>query len=243
MREKTMSLVRGRVIKDITGMRIGSLIVIGRDKTKDRNYWLVRCDCGNIKSIFRGHLVAGRIDNCGCKTFAKRQKVKQTHGESKSRLFKIWIGMHTRCYNKTAKSYEVYGGRGIKICSEWMNDYTVFRDWALSSGYDEQKSIDRIDVNGDYDPSNCRWVDQTVQANNTTKNHRIFYNGKSHTLAEWARIKGFPVWTIQNRMKYGWSIEKIMETPVKTVTKHQECRESLIEKIADYRERNRVIKK
>jgi hypothetical protein len=215
-----MSTHKGQIVKDITGLRVGSLVVIGRDMTKERNYWLVQCDCGNVKSIFRGHLTKGRINNCGCKTVEIRRQNLKTHGESKTRLFGIWLGIHARCYNKYSFAYEWYGKRGIKICDEWLKNYVAFRDWALSNGYQDDLTIDRIDTNGNYEPSNCRWATAKEQANNTRNNHRITYNGESHTMAEWAEIKGFPIWTIINRLKYGWTINRIMETPVKIVNKY-----------------------
>ena len=208
---------KGKVLKDITGLRAGKLVVVERDRTTQKNFWIVKCDCGKVKSYFRGHLTAGRVDNCGCSTTEKRSQSRKTHGETNTRLFKIWNGMVNRCTNKNNQSYKNYGGRGIQICQEWLDKYENFRDWALAHEYSEKLSIDRIDNNGSYSPENCRWVTQKEQANNTRCNHIISFNGESHTVAEWSKIINFPRWTIINRIKYGWSIEKILTTHVEEV--------------------------
>jgi hypothetical protein len=219
MRERNMSIQKGQIIKDITGMRVGNLIVLGRDKARERNYWFVQCDCGNIKSVCRGHLVSWKIDNCGCKTFEKRSKLHYKHGERKTRLYRLWAGMLERCSDKNNVKY---GGRGICVCESWKSNFAVYRDWALLNGYRDDLTIDRIDNNGNYEPNNCRWVNTKIQANNRRSNRRIFYAGESHTLAEWAEIKNISHTAIRNRIKYGWAIERIMETPVKKINKHRD---------------------
>jgi len=201
------------ITKDLTGQRFGKLVVIGKDTTKPKNYWIVKCDCGNTKSVFRGHLTAHRIDNCGCMTFERRSRINKTHGETKIRLFKIWNGMMNRCNNKNNRSYKKYGGRGIVVCEEW-HKYINFRDWSLSHGYNDNLSIDRIDVNGNYCPENCRWATTKQQANNRRNTRYFTYNNETHTISEWAEILNINPEALQTRIKNKWSMERIKNTPV-----------------------------
>lgn len=156
---------------DLIGKRFGRLLVLSRvDKTNNGNYkWLCKCDCGNEKEILGDSLNSGRTQSCGC---LHKEKVKEANGRHwgrGTRLYNIWSGMRSRCHSKGHTGFKNYGGRGITVCKEWSN-YCVFRDWALSNGYKDNLTIDRIDVNGNYEPSNCRWVDWTTQA----RNKRIF---------------------------------------------------------------------
>lgn len=130
------------------------------------------------------------------------------------RLYGVWLNMKHRCNIPTDPAYKNYGGRGIKVCEEWDRFYEKFKEWAYSSGYDENAerfacTIDRIDVNGDYEPSNCRWVDRFCQANNTRKNIYIEWNGETHTISEWGRILGISPKKLQARIRtYGVDIDR-----------------------------------
>lgn len=139
------------------------------------------------------------------------------HGLKHTRLYSIWNGIKIRCLNPNFIRYKDYGGRGITICDEWKNDFQAFYDWAMSNGYADNLTIDRIDNNGNYEPSNCRWVAMDVQANNSRHCRNIEFNGEVHSLSEWARITGIPRYTLNNRInQYGWSIEDALTRPNRT---------------------------
>ena len=144
----------------------------------------------------------------------KREARHLTHGMSKTRIYKIWVDMKRRCNNKNRKGYKYYGGRGITYCPEWEN-FEPFYKWALSNGYAENLTLDRIDVNGNYEPNNCRWVDYTTQANNTNRNHILTYKGKTQTLSEWAREYDIPYSILQDRINdLNWDTEDALTIPI-----------------------------
>lgn len=198
----------------MSGKRIGKLTVIQYAETRNKQaYWLCKCDCGN-KIIARGnHLRNGNVKSCGCLRI-EENKIRAKHNLSRSDLYNTYHSMRKRCYLKTNASYSRYGGRGIKMCDEWLNSETGFESfyvWALSSGYKKGKSIERIDVNKNYCPENCTWADAKQQANNLTTTPHITYNNETHTPSEWQEICGIPRQTILSRYKKGWSAEKIFD--------------------------------
>lgn len=136
------------------------------------------------------------------------------HGLRHKRIYNIWRTMRQRCSNPKCINYKNYGGKGISVCSE-LGDASKFADWAYSNGYSENMTIDRIDVNGNYTPDNCRWVTQKIQQNNRSNNRIIECRGEKHTLSEWAEITHISSHTIHARIKkLGWSVEKSLFTPV-----------------------------
>ena len=197
-------------LKDLCGERFGNLVVIRSAGSRNGlRYWVCQCDCGNEKIVRGGHLQAGNVSSCGCKRGNKK------HGEYKTRLYHIWVGMRARCRNPKDQQYDLYGGRGIAVCAEW-NDYETFRQWAMSSGYAEHLTIDRINNDDGYNPQNCRWATPREQANNTRKTRLITYNGETHSVSEWARKLGMTQGTLSSRLnKCGWSAEDALRKEVK----------------------------
>ena len=136
-----------------------------------------------------------------------------THGKTGTRIHDIWRSIKRRCYTKSHKEYERYGARGIKVCEEWVNSFQEFYNWAMANGYRDDLTIDRKDTNGNYEPSNCRWVTQKEQQNNRRNNHYITYNGKTQTAKQWAEELNKNYSTIITRLNRGWSIERTLNTP------------------------------
>ena len=165
---------------DISGKRFGKLLVISRcgsDKFS-RALWLCKCDCGNTKVVRGNHLIQGSTISCGCvlKEINKLKGNGIPQNPQRARLYSIWKGMKKRCNDKNHVSYKYYGGRGILVCKEWMDDFNSFYSWAMLHGYSDDLTIDRIDPNGNYEPSNCRWAtwkEQGKNKRNTPKSCKI----------------------------------------------------------------------
>ena len=138
------------------------------------------------------------------------------HGLKNTRLFRIWSNMKTRCYNDHSPSFKWYGARGITMCNEWRNDFKLFYEWAMSNGYRDDLTIDRIDNDGNYCPENCRWETTKSQALNTRRNHLVEMNGEIKSLSEWCEILSINYRTVQDRLKRGWSHEEALTEPVQT---------------------------
>lgn len=162
----------GMPAKDLTGREFGRLKVIERQGSNKKRHalWLCACQCGNSKVISSQDLLSGNTNSCGCFRKEKNRDLNQTHKMTGTRLYVIWKGMKERCYRHTSPKYKDYGGRGIAICDEWKNDFQAFHDWAISHGYAENLTIDRINNDGGYEPSNCRWATIAEQNKNKRKN-------------------------------------------------------------------------
>lgn len=196
-------------LKNLVGRQFGELIVLKRNPVNSKSgnaRWDCKCSCGNIATVIGSKLRSGATKSCGC---ARKSKIAQ--GFSKTRLYRIWSLMKKRCYRNENENFKHYGGRGIEVCEEWKKDFIAFRSWALSHGYADNLSFDRIDVNGNYEPSNCRWADIKTQANNRRNNHIITYLNNDYTVSEFAELLKVSYWTVSNQLKLGWSIEKIVQ--------------------------------
>lgn len=186
---------------NMIGKKFGKLTIIAERKERNRHGQLVykcQCDCGNVINAIGFSLRYGHTKSCGC---LKGEK----HGKSYTRLYHIFKGMKERCYNINTKHYKIYGGRGITICDEWLDKFMNFYNWAIDNGYKKGLTIDRIDVNGNYEPNNCRWVDQKIQANNRRSNVYLTYNGKTQTITRWSEELKCNRSTIYMRHRKGWN--------------------------------------
>lgn len=206
---------------DLTDQRFGRLVVtkLGEQKVlpsgQKMRTWVCTCDCGNTVTVYQQHLRRGDTKSCGCYRLENSTNIHTTHGETKTRLYKTWDMMRQRCFNPNDHSYRYYGAKGITICEEW-NDFLAFKQWALENGYKDNLTIDRIDVYGNYEPSNCRWSDSYTQANNKTTSRYLEYNGKKQTITQWAKELNIPMETLYRRVtKLNWDIESALTKPVR----------------------------
>lgn len=203
---------------NIVGMRFGKLFVIEKSEPiRSKNgkiecaRWKCRCDCGNEIVVVGNSLRRGLTKSCGC---IKKENPPNniTHNMSNTNIYKVYKEIKRRCYNKNSKDYKYYGGRGIAVCDEWKNDFMAFYNWSIDNGYKEGLSIDRIDVNVNYCPENCRWITMKEQANNKTN---TIYTDDNIPISELARIVGIVSPNIaRNRYKAGWSAYDATHIPV-----------------------------
>lgn len=194
----------GRPAIDIAGQRFGYVVVLERYGYANKSArWKCLCDCGNEFVTDGNKLRLGRTRSCGCKRGELIGESHKTHGLSRSRLFRIWKGMRGRCRLDSSDHGGHYKARGITVCKEWMESFESFRDWSFANGYRDDLQIDRIDVNGDYEPSNCRFVDVITNCNNKRNNVILEIDGICMTVANWARETGLHVETIRSRIRAG----------------------------------------
>lgn len=207
----------GKLI-NIVGQKYGRLTVIeyaGKFKDGHMSAWRCKCDCGNEVVVIGRNLKNGNTKSCGCiaKEINKNCDLFKKHGYSGTKLYAVWKGIIQRCFNKNNKEYKNYGGRGITICREWKNDFVNFYDWAISNGYEEKLTIDRINVNGNYEPSNCRWATTKTQSRNRRNNHYITYRGETKTIKEWSEALNIDYNALLYKINYKkMSLEKIIAT-------------------------------
>lgn len=203
--------------KNLVGMKFGKLTVIEyagyETKDNDRVYhiWKCKCDCGNTKISQGRNLLNGHCKSCGCIPPIPKNIPWTKHHKSDTRLYNVWKSMKGRCYTKSCSNYHLYGGRGIKVCDEWKKDFNAFYEWSIANGYKEvddrnEYTIDRIDPNGNYEPSNCRWVNMETQSNNRRCSVKYMFDGELLTLREISNKTGIDYNHLRGRIDRGLSI-------------------------------------
>lgn len=205
---------------DLTGQRFGRLLVLEPAARRNGVIWRCRCDCGAEHQVRAGHLRGGNIMSCGClarettaATSRKYAHLKVTHGRSHTRLDEAYKNMLRRCYDETNKRFAQYGGRGIRVFEGWLRDKPSFFTWALANGYGPGLTIERKDVNGNYEPGNCCWIPMARQQANTTRSRFLEWNGRRQTVADWSRELGVGYRALQNRVGRNWPVERIFTQP------------------------------
>jgi hypothetical protein len=200
---------------DLTGRRFGRLLVQSYEKTvKGVCYWVCRCDCGGFKIIASSSLRYGLTNSCGCLSKEFTSTRSTIHGEArKTKEYKTWEGIKSRCYTQSDKRYYCYGARGIKVCARWKKSYEAFL-MDMGRAPTKRYSIERINVNGDYSPSNCKWIELPDQSNNTTKTIWIDYQGRRMNLKQWASELKINYKTLHKYIRYkkypfGFAVKKL----------------------------------
>lgn len=213
--------------KDLTGQRFGRLVVLRKadryvfPSGESCNVWLCKCDCGNEKKVRISALTSGNTQSCGC----LQTESRFTHNLTHHKLYMVYQSMKDRCYRANNKQFNNYGGRGIKVCDEWLEDFMNFYNWAMANGYREGLTIDRIEVNGNYEPSNCRWITHKEQQFNKRNNKRFYHDGKNLTLPEWSEILHISLDTLVSRIyTRNWDIERALTEPVHTQSRNKRAK-------------------
>lgn len=212
---------------DRTGQSFGRWTVLGyAGKRKGSHLWRCRCSCGHEGVAFGSNLASGISTSCGCYRREYVSKCKRVHGASNGGGIRapgdgylVWSDMRRRCLNPTNSRYENYGGRGIKVCDRWLHGdggVSAFECFMADMGPRPslKHSIDRINNDGNYEPSNCRWATPTEQARNKRDNRTVEFRGRKMVMQEAIKESGIPEWTVYQRLKAGWSVDRALNQPV-----------------------------
>ena len=221
-RKRNTSYEVEQKVKDSIGTKIGKLKIIGvsHNPNSGLTFAQCKCDCGNVVDVLPYQLFRNDRKSCGClkrnnKMLANNDSTSSGNyqdGQAMHPLYGLWKMMLSRCEDPKANHYDRYGGRGIKVCDEW-HDFWEFAKWSNSvGGRPEGYTLDRIDNDGNYEPSNCRWANWKTQTSNKSSNRFIVYNGKSQTIQQWSLELGINRQTLTNRINRGWSIERAINT-------------------------------
>lgn len=208
-RNKKGQFVKGKNVQDLTGQRFGRLTVVRLSERRSgrKTFWICKCDCGNEKIVRSDIIKSGNTRSCGC--LHKEQAIRNVsknhkHKMSYTPLHYRWLNIKDRCNNSRNGSYQRYGGRGIKVCEEWNNNFQAFYDWAVSNGYKESLSIERKDVNKGYSPSNCEWIPMIEQANNRRSTIWIKHEDEKMNLMQLSKKVGINYGTLLRRYNNGY---------------------------------------
>lgn len=197
---------------DRTGQRYGRLVVLGHAGKKGlHNLWQCSCDCGNETACRADHLASGATQSCGCLHREVTIATSRTHGLRRTRAYTTYTCAKSRCQNRNNPDWPDYGGRGIQFLYSSVEALVADIGHPPSGGH----SIERINVNGHYEPGNCCWATREEQANNRRSNRLLAYQGRTQTIAQWAREVGLRPQTVWKRLNRKWSVEKSLTTPVK----------------------------
>ena len=203
-----------RTLLDLTGQRFDRLVVVSeasrdrpsKSQPKGVRRWLCCCDCGKESVVRQSNLTAGHTRSCGC-----LHREQTTHGMSRTSVYKVWQAMFTRCYKSNCSRFKSYGGRGIRVCSRWLDPEKFSADMGPRPSPDH--SLDRIDNDGDYCPENCRWTTSEEQTRNRRSNRLLTFDGRTQVLIDWAKELGISSMSLRKRLKSGWSLERALTTP------------------------------
>ena len=201
-------------VEDYIGKTYNYLTILNKiEKKYGCWYVLCKCKCGNYHKARLNHILKGDVWSCGCRNKEKERTGTHHIWSKNKRINKIWNGILYRCYNPKKDAFKHYGGRGIKVCDEWLpenNGAVNFYNWAIKNGYKENLTIERIDVNGNYCPENCKWITQAEQMRNTRKNHFITIDGKTKCVREWLKIYNIRSSSFYYRKSLGYSDEEAL---------------------------------
>jgi hypothetical protein len=201
-------------IIDLTGQKFGRLTVLSSTGQRDKNnrvVWTLECDCGNHIEMVAANFKYGNTSSCGCLKREVTGEMSRTHGMSKTPIYSIWLAMHRRCGDVKHKDYPQYGGRGISVCARW----DLFENFHADMGdRPESKTLDRIDVNGDYTPSNCRWATNVQQARNRRDTIHVTFKGVTKPLRDFCDELLLNCGTVYTRLnQQNWTVDRALTTP------------------------------
>lgn len=211
LERRESGVIKGKRLRPLeTGERFGRLTVLAKGpKLASSNHgrYACICDCGRVSLPRQGYLLNGKVRSCGCVT-------TRTHGKRHTPEYTVWAGMKDRCLRPNSQRWKHYGGRGITVCDRWKDSFENFLA-DMGPKPTPEHSIDRVDNNGNYEPSNCRWATHTEQSRNRRTNLLITYRGQTKSLGVWCALLGLERGTVKHRLRTGWTLDEAFQTPVK----------------------------
>lgn len=215
--------------RDLTGKRYGRLLILSLNRTRSHTYWNCRCDCGKEIVAESYNISSGHTTSCGCYQSELIKKRNTIHGLTNHVLHGSWCKIIERCYTISSHAYKDYGGRGIKVCTDWLTDFKKFYDWSIANGWNENVDIDRINNDGDYEPSNCRYVHPRINCYNRRVTVKYEYNGKMLTGLDFENMSkeigaNLGCHLIMARLQDGWTVEKAISEPINMNLSHKKIK-------------------